>query len=119
MRHLYNFFKSLLKGATGAPRRDRGDTRHAYPSPDTPDSHIEPLEQREAESNKARPRAVIRPRPDRVSATKSGSPKWWASVAVWGIHGNDEFTKWWNHWMSRIPHSGSGFTPNHAPKNDV
>ena len=112
MRHLSRFFKSLFNHASALLRRARGaDTRHA--------SHIGPSDRRDAESASTRPRTEVGPEQAPVPLTKRGSTKWWGGVAAWGIHGNEEFTKWWNHWMSRIPHTGSGLSPNRARKNDV
>lgn len=112
MRHLSSFFKSLFNKASVVVRRRRGaDTRHA--------SHTCPSDLRYAEPTSTRPRTEVGSEQAPVQLTKPGSTNWWGGVAAWGIHGNEEFTKWWNHWMSRIPHTGSGLSPNRARKNDV
>jgi len=62
------------------------------------------------------PRHAVKP----VLASKSNQgQRWWGGVAVWGMHGNEEFTKWWNHWTSRIPHSGATLNSHQTRKNDV
>ena len=57
-------------------------------------------------------------KPIRPSEGAEGQ-RWWGGVAAWGIHGNEEFTKWWNHWMSRIPDSRASLNSNLTRKNDV
>jgi hypothetical protein len=106
MRHLSSFCKRLLNRVTLVFSRDRADG-NSVPIPI----------QLAAASADAEPTA--RPASGPVRMTKRGSTRWWGGVAEWGIQGNEEFTKWWNHWMSRIPHSGARLSPNRARKNDV
>jgi hypothetical protein len=107
MRHLSSFYKRLFNRVTLAFSPDRAEDNSipipAQLAPDSANTDAEPT---------ARPSGP-------VVMTKRGSPRWWGGVAEWGIQGNEEFTKWWNHWMSRIPHSGARLSPNRARKNDV
>jgi hypothetical protein len=100
MRHLTSFFKKLFNDPLSIFRRDRdkdesdSQYRHSRSSAGTDET------------------GSIYPAQSPEPMTKRGSPRWWGGVAAWGIHGNEEFTKWWNHWMERIPHSGNGLTAN-------
>lgn len=105
MRHLISFFKSLFNRVSRSFSRARyRDIPTLGPDPDF--------------TNAVAGGGIGQARSPRQT-TKRESPKWWGGVAAWGIHGNEEFTKWWNHWMARIPHTGAALGPNRARKNDV
>jgi hypothetical protein len=107
MRHLSSIYKRLLNRVTLVFSHGRADD--SIPIPD----------KLAADSANADAERTARRASGPVGMTKRGSTRWWGGVAEWGIQGNEEFTQWWNHWMSRIPHSGARLSPNRARKNDV
>ena len=101
MRHLSKPFQRIL--AALAARIQRGPRSDIFAHSPTPLS---------GDSSDSLSSQVVKP------TRPKASQNWWGGVASWGIQGNEEFTKWWNHWMARIPGSRTTLS-NPARKNDV
>ena len=43
---------------------------------------------------------------------------WWIGLS-WKTDSNEEFAKWWNHWMSRIPHTRPVISTSRSGEKDV